>query len=282
MRLQNSSSFLGKVSRSNDRNSRPAEEVLATLGMREVGDASTTANDDVAEVETPAAINSIDGSRNLMPLQVHVDDAGNAETALIRRQSNSRFATQLRELVATLSANRTAQAGAHSIVLSGVGTDESSSVVAASLAVTCAVTGFQVLLVDANLSRPRLHSMFGLANGFGLSDLLGSANPPNLLPQATSIPNLAVICAGSRVSNYASLLSRQRVKHRLDPIAGAFDYIIIDASGLPPSLLAPISAGVDNVVIAVKRHVSSIRTLEATMRLLTDEGVHNSSILIIE
>lgn len=277
MRLRSAASALSKVSRSSSPTSRSADDVLQTLGMHVEGRESVIMDDDGGLPEGRLATTSSIAHR-----PVHSIDLAESRTALIRRQSNSKFAAQLRDLATTLSGNRPGEAGPHSIVLSGVDTREDSSVVAASLAVTCAATGFQVLLVDANLTRPKVHSMFGVSNEYGLSDLLGSSNPPNFLPQATSIPNLAVIAAGSRVSNYASLLSRQRVRHRLDPIASAFDYIIIDASGLPASLLARVALGVENVVIAVKRHVSSIRALESTMRLLTDEGVQNSSILILE
>ena len=202
--------------------------------------------------------------------------------AFIRRKANSRFASQLRQIVAGITGSRSARAMTHSIVVTSVGARSDASLVAAALAVTCATTGYRVLLVDANLARPAMHNLFGVSNEVGLADLLNSVDPPNFLAQPTSIPNLALVSAGSRVFDHASLLSRQRVRHRLDSIASQFDYMFIDASSLPPTLLARLAADSEQVVIAVTRHHSSLNDLDKMVRVLRNEGIDNSSVLVLE
>ena len=204
------------------------------------------------------------------------------DTALVRRQSNSKLAAQLRQLLASMRSSRPSHAAAQSIVMTTVGARDCASLVASSLAVTCAASGFKVLLVDANLARPSLHSLFGISNRAGLSDLLAGSNPPTALAQPTSIPNLVVIPAGTPIANYASLLTRQQIVHRLDAIAGGFDYIIIDATALPPVLVVRVAQNADQVTIAVRRHTSSMRELERQVAMLRDEGIDNASVLIIE
>ncbi|GAC1576652.1 MAG: hypothetical protein NVS3B5_08300 [Sphingomicrobium sp.] len=77
-------------------------------------------------------------------------------------------------------------------------------------------------------------------------------------------------------------MSRHRVIHRLEAIASAFDYVVIDASALPPTLLARVALNADQVALAVKRHHSSMRELERTIGILRGEAIENCSVMIIE
>ncbi len=283
MRLRNVFPALVPVVQSEQSPSVSARDVLQALGMADDHAAAAVQQvNDSRSAPLLLAVQHPDGPERRLTVAPSGHDVRVAERAGVRRQSNSKFAAQLRRLLATFSSSPPTHGAAQSIVTSGVGAWRGYSLVASSLAVTCAANGFQVLLVDANLSRPSLHTLFGVSNRFGLSDLLEGSDPPNLFAQATSIPNLAIIPAGMGTSNYASLLSRQRVVHRLDAISSAFDYIIIDASALPPTLQARVALNADQVAIAVRRHKSSMRDLERHIRVLREEGIDKSSVLIIE
>ena len=139
-----------------------------------------------------------------------------------------------------------------------------------------------MLLVDANFKRPSVHRSFGLSTSMGLSTLLSSPNPPHALPQATNVPNLAAITIGPDCPNWSSLLNRERIFHRLEPLAASFDYMVVDCGNLEPSLVGRVSAGADNVVVAVKEHVSSMRELANIVETLRGEGVREPAILMVE
>lgn len=199
-----------------------------------------------------------------------------------RDPDTSRYARELAAIQSSLAQGQSNQRTPQRIVIAGVNTGSDASTVARGLATTCAASGFRVLLVDADLDRPTLHHDFALSNQVGLGDLLSGSDSPHRLPQETALPNLAVIAAGSKRSDFASLLARERIFHRLEPIAQHFDYIIADAGTLPPALVGRVSADADNVIIAVKEHVSSVRDLESMLRALQAEAGPDPSVLMIE
>lgn len=189
---------------------------------------------------------------------------------------------QLRELLTVLAQGQAVQRTPQRLVITGVHTETEASFLAQNLALTCARSGYRVLLVDANFKAPSVHRSFGLANSAGLSNLLSSSNPPHSLPQATPVPNLAAITIGPDCPNWSSLLNREQIFHRIQPLAGSFDYMLIDCGNLDPSLVGRVSAGADNVVVAVKEHVSSMRELANIVETLRGEGVREPAILMVE
>jgi Mrp family chromosome partitioning ATPase len=197
-------------------------------------------------------------------------------------QPASPYARELRQLLASLAKGQAVQRTPQRMVVAGVNTSTEASTVAASLATTCAGSGFRALLVDGNIDQPGVHRYFGVSNEVGLTSFLASSEPPHRFVQSTAIPNLAVITAGPRLTNYSSLISRERVFHRLQPIANSFEYIIADCSTLTPSLIGRLSAGADSVVVAVKEHVSSMRELSNMVQTLQAESAAAPSVLMIE
>ena len=206
---------------------------------------------------------------------VNSDDTGGFVT-------DRAFAAHLRELLTTLSHGQALQQTPQRIVVTGVHTEKEASFLATSLAMTCAGSGYRVLLVDANFARPMVHRNLGLSNKLGVSTLLSSADPPHTLPQATAFPNLAAITIGPPCANLSSLLTREQLFHRLQPLAASFDYMIVDCGALSPALVARISSGADNVLIAVKEHVSSMKELSDIVETLRGEGVREPAVLMVE
>ena len=85
-----------------------------------------------------------------------------------------------------------------------------------------ALGGSRVLLIDADMRRPGLHTAMGLENTIGLSHLLVGQARVREAMQRTSEPNLFVITAGRTPPNPSELLASERMKqlHR-EPAAGA-------------------------------------------------------------
>jgi Mrp family chromosome partitioning ATPase len=192
------------------------------------------------------------------------------------------YADELKRVFAQLGKGHAVGRAAQRVVIAGVTGGFDASRIAWGLALTSVSSGFRVLLVDANLNRPAAHTQFGISNDFGLSDLLMGSESPHRFPQSTSIPNLAVIAAGPKLSIYAGLLARERLFHRLEPLAPYFDYIITDAGTLSPTLLARVSEGADNVIVTARQHASSMHELASVVRTLRDVSAPEPSVLMIE
>jgi protein-tyrosine kinase len=92
--------------------------------------------------------------------------------------------------------------------------------------------GRRVLLVDADLRNPHLHSVFGAESGPGLSDYLRSEIDEFSIIQRGPMENLFLIPAGSRNENPAELVANGRMNTLLNRLQPLFDWIIVDS---PPA-----------------------------------------------
>ena len=117
------------------------------------------------------------------------------------------------------------------VTSSGPGEGKSTTVVA--IGRYFAQVGLKVLLVDADLRRPSLHSKLGLDSSIGLSNFLtGSSLPPEVI-QKTDHPNLAFMASGTLPPNAADLLGGARLYSLISLGSEVFDLIVFDS---PPVL----------------------------------------------
>jgi polysaccharide biosynthesis transport protein len=115
---------------------------------------------------------------------------------------------------------------------------EGKTTVTTNLGIALAEMGCSVLLIDADMRRPRLHQTFGVANSWGLSDVLGERNdvlqlPLDVLVKATDVDNLSLLPSGPPADNIARLLYSRRLQQLLSRFANEFDYVLLDS---PPTL----------------------------------------------
>ncbi len=138
----------------------------------------------------------------------------------------------------------------HSILLAGRKTEsrvyivtspnaeEGKTTVVSNLGVALSSRGRRVLLIDADLRKPRLHKAFELENGLGLSDVLrGSDTEVSSLTgkavQASGYANLDVLTSGSNRRRVSETLHSERMPDLLKTFAGTYDIVLIDT---PPML----------------------------------------------
>lgn len=109
------------------------------------------------------------------------------------------------------------------------------STVAANLAVTFALQGNQVLLVDCDLRRPSVHREFGIHNDEGLTNLLANHVGKGIddYLHTSEVPGLSILTGGPVPPNPAELLSSNRMKQLETDVAERFDLVIYDT---PPLL----------------------------------------------
>lgn len=120
-----------------------------------------------------------------------------------------------------------------SIAISSVMPSEGKSTVALHLAQAAAAMGQRVLLVDADLRNPQVHSYLGISNEKGLTNLFSGESNPALIQKFLPEPNLYVIAAGSAPFDPARLFSSRSMKRFTEKVRKTFDLVIYDT---PPLL----------------------------------------------
>jgi len=131
---------------------------------------------------------------------------------------------------------------------------EGKSFTAANLAqVLVRQHGRRVLLIDADLRRPRLHMMVGTTPGPGLTDyLLGDADEFSIM-QRGQIENLFFIPGGAAIENPAELIGNGRLKNLFDRIEAQFDWIVVDSPpAVPVSDASVLAKACDGVLLVVR------------------------------
>ena len=133
-----------------------------------------------------------------------------------------------------------AEVGSKSIVVTSTGPGEGKSVISANLAMSLALAGQRVLLIDADMRRPKTHELFDVSLEPGLSNVIVGDAKASEAVKRTSTPNLWLLVAGKNPPNPAELLGSGRFKDFLGSLAEHFDWIIIDS----PPVMAVTDASV--------------------------------------
>jgi polysaccharide biosynthesis transport protein len=143
-----------------------------------------------------------------------------------------------------------------------------------SSAVTLAQSDAEVVIVDCDLRRPRIHSHFGFDNTQGLTNYLsGDKNTDNLIRTYKDLPKLKVVTSGPIPPNPAELLSSNEMRNLLQFLSGKFKHVIIDS---PPAIsftdAAILSTQVDGVVLVAMANKSSIHLMRQFKQRISNLG----------
>ncbi len=157
------------------------------------------------------------------------------------------------------------------MVTSAVG-GEGKSLTSLNLALSLAQEfDHTVLLVDADIRKPSIHSYLGIENSVGLTDcLLDGADFKKALIR-TGIGKLSFLPAGRSVTNPAEVFTSQRMKTFFLEIKNRYHdrYIIIDTPPvLPFAETRSLSAIVDGIVLVAKEGVVTLHNIEETLECI--------------
>ncbi|HYE87117.1 MAG TPA: polysaccharide biosynthesis tyrosine autokinase [Vicinamibacterales bacterium] len=120
---------------------------------------------------------------------------------------------------------------------------EGKTTTSVNIAISLALGGARVLLIDADMRRPSVHKAMRMPNDRGLSQLLAGQARMREVVQRTHDPNLLAITAGRTPANPSELLASDRMRALISGLrSGPFDWVIIDSP--------PVLAVTDAVIIA--------------------------------
>jgi tyrosine-protein kinase Etk/Wzc len=139
------------------------------------------------------------------------------------------------------------------LLVTSPGPSEGKSTSGANLAITMAQMGSRVLLVDTDLRRPVLHSIFKLDKRLGLTNVLVGRNTLDEAVQRTEIENLSLLTSGPLPPNPSELLGSSAMRQTLEEIKRKYDFAIFDT----PPIIAVTDAAVlgsllDGIILVIK------------------------------
>ena len=171
------------------------------------------------------------------------------------------------------------------ILVTSISAQEGKTATSVNLALVLAQSEHAVLLIDADLRRPRIHQIFGADNSTGLSTYLAGASDLRIIPAGPS-GNLQIIPSGPVPPNPSELISSNRMKELLALLHEKFDFIIWDS---PPLFMVAeslvLSKLLDGTVLVAKagsttyedlnRGIKSIRDIESRILGVVINGIEH-------
>ncbi len=152
---------------------------------------------------------------------------------------------------------------------------EGRTFVAANLAQVLALQArCRVLLIDANLRSPQLHSAFGTSAKPGLSEYLLQEADEFAIMQRGTAEGLFLIPAGRSVQGQTELVANDRLQSLIDRIESLFDWIIIDSpAAIPVSDACLLANCCDGVLLVVRSHFTPFNIVQKARERFRDESL---------
>ena len=140
----------------------------------------------------------------------------------------SSFTEGLRSLAMNLRYSVADDGQVKTLAITSSTSAEGKSTISYNLGVVLSELGLRVLVVDADLRKPKLHKMARIKNEVGLSDAVTTEDPWTDYVQSSSVDNLDIVTAGATSPNPIALLNSQKMKQLLREWEETYDYVILD------------------------------------------------------
>ncbi|MDQ3133033.1 MAG: polysaccharide biosynthesis tyrosine autokinase, partial [Acidobacteriota bacterium] len=204
----------------------------------------------------------------------NADDNPTSEL-LIHTDSRSGLAEAYRQLRTSILLSTAGHAPKSLLITSSLPA-EGKTTTATNTAISLAQTGAKVLIIDADMRRPRLHSVFNISNGAGLSTILSSESTEREMLDIIQYDDLAklhLLPSGPIPPNPAELIGSEQMANFLKTMGNNFTHVVVDS---PP--IASFTDGVliasmvDGVILVVHAGKSSRQVIRRSRQLLQDVG----------
>ena len=158
---------------------------------------------------------------------------------------------------------------------------EGKTWLAANLSFVIAETGKRVLLIDADLRKPRVADAFGIVGAVGLTTVLIDAIPLRTAVQPWPRSSLEILPSGAVPPNPAELLASERMKEIIQQLVDEYDLVVIDTAPVQAVADATVIAQqVDSILIVADSTRVRRAQLSATIEALERTGAHISGVVL--
>ena len=157
----------------------------------------------------------------------------------------------------------------HTLLVTSAVPNDGKSLTAANLAITLAMGGTRVLLVDADLRKGALHKRFKLEAGTGLSEALAQNTDWRPSVKDTNVPNLRLLQRGATTQRSSELFMGPVMEKFLREANQEYEYVLFDTAPVMAAddvtSLAPL---VDGVIFVIRAEYTSARVARAALDML--------------
>lgn len=162
-----------------------------------------------------------------------------------------------------------AESPSKTMVVTSASPKDGKTTVATNVAIAFAQSGQRVLLIDADLRRPRIHETFDLEGETGLTSVLVGDKTLSEVTRDVGIDGLSVIACGPQPPNPAELLHTPQFARLLNEAESRYDRVIFDSPPLcavtDAAILAPQCGG---ALLVIRARSTTRDSIAATMRIL--------------
>ncbi len=145
---------------------------------------------------------------------------------------------------------------------------EGKTTIASNLAISMALQGESILLIDANLSKPTIHSLFKIRNTIGLTDLLMGHTTLNRAVYPNWVDTLAILTTGGKVPK-TGLLGSNVMEEILYEATEIYDKVIIDSASILEATDTKLLAHMcDGVLLVIQKDRTSIEDAAQARKML--------------
>ncbi len=236
---------------------------LAVAVFRQLQDSSIRSRAELAEVSGLPVLGA-----------VPADSSARSAPLLVGSQATSPRAEafrQLRTSVQLAQADKPMQV----VVVTSAVAGEGKSTTAANLAIVAAESGRRVLLVEADMRRPRLAEYFGLDRTAGLSTVLAKQASAIEVMRPWGSSGLMVMPSGGASPNPSEMLGSTQVVELIDSLRNRFDLILVDTPPLLPVTDAAVaSTWADGVLLTVRNGKASRAKVVSALQSLAAVEAH--------
>jgi len=158
---------------------------------------------------------------------------------------------------------------------------EGKTTTISNLAISFAQDERSVLLIDADMRKPKLHTLFGLENSPGLNDVLFGKVSVDEAIHKNVLPNLDIITGGIIPRHQSEVLGSKRMKEFLAQVKKRYEMVLFDS----PPLLAVTDAAIlatqtDGLVLVAASMEAQVEGLRRVSKYLSDIGVRMLGVVL--
>lgn len=159
------------------------------------------------------------------------------------------------------------------LVITSCGPMEGKTTVSINLAISLAQADYQVLLIDGDLRKPRVHKLFDTFSSPGVTNILAQGLDFESSKRHDNAYKIDFLTSGPIPPNPAELLGSNKMTILLDAVSDMYDYIIIDT---PPSLFitdaAVLSKQTDGVLVVCSSGDLTFDMMDKVLENLKNAG----------